>query len=96
MPRPCLGRVGAGRRSQLVARRIGLGETTVLVRYLNRQAPVRLAFVPSRPNFTWPETPATNYVDEHIFAKLSLSSRSELAVWITRQELELASKALSS
>src|SRR5262249_23025201 len=31
----------------------GFGETTVLVRYLNRQIPVRLAFVRARPGFVW-------------------------------------------
>jgi hypothetical protein len=29
------------------------GETTVLVRYLNEQIPVRLAFIPARPDFAW-------------------------------------------
>src|SRR5438876_2606210 len=50
--------------------RQGMGETTVLVRYLHCQEPVRLAFVPARPNFVWQEPPANNYIDEHIFAKL--------------------------
>ena len=30
-----------------------LGETAVLVRYLDRQATVQLAFVPARPDFVW-------------------------------------------
>jgi hypothetical protein len=46
------------------------GETTVLVRFLQQQKAVRLAFVPSRPNFIWKETPANNYIDSQIFAKL--------------------------
>jgi hypothetical protein len=46
------------------------GETTVLVRYLHRQTPVRLAFVPDRPGFKWKAPPANNYIDEHVFAKL--------------------------
>src|SRR6266581_5369367 len=50
--------------------RQGMGETTVLVRYLHCQEPVRLAFVPARPNFVWQQQPANNYIDEHIFAKL--------------------------
>src|SRR5207253_8485968 len=29
------------------------GEMTVIVRYLNLQQPVRLAFVPARPDFVW-------------------------------------------
>jgi hypothetical protein len=50
--------------------RQSMGETTVLVRYLDRQVPVRLAFLPARPGFTWPAPPAANYIDEHVLAKL--------------------------
>lgn len=56
--------------------RAGFGETTVLVRYLNRQTPVRLAFVADRPGFKWPEAGEPgfpverNYIDRHVFAKL--------------------------
>ncbi len=46
------------------------GETTILVRYLQAQAAVRLAFVPARPGFKWCATPARNYIDEQVFAKL--------------------------
>ena len=46
------------------------GEATVLVRYLDQQVPVRLAFVPARPDFVWSETPANNFIDEHVFKKL--------------------------
>lgn len=46
------------------------GETTILVRYLNQQIPVRLAFIPARPDFQWSEPQVNNVVDEHIFAKL--------------------------
>jgi len=46
------------------------GETTVLVRYLHAQIPVRLAFMPARAGFVWEDPPANNYIDEHIFAKL--------------------------
>jgi hypothetical protein len=53
-----------------LVQREGLGETTILVRYLNRQVPVRLAFVPARPDFAWENAPVQNYVDEHVFAKL--------------------------
>src|SRR5438876_11345457 len=48
----------------------GSGETTVLVRYLHAQVPVRLAFMPARPGFVWNNQPANNYLDEEIFAKL--------------------------
>ncbi|MBX3748153.1 MAG: DUF1553 domain-containing protein [Verrucomicrobiae bacterium] len=49
------------------------GEVTVLVRYLHRQVPVRLAFVPDRPGFAWPDdVQPRNVVDEPILAKLRL------------------------
>src|SRR5262249_41599472 len=39
------------------------GETTVQIRYLNQQAAARLAFVPTRPDFRWPDLPEKNFVD---------------------------------
>jgi hypothetical protein len=53
-----------------IAERQDFGETAILVRYLNRQATVQLAFVPARPDFVWTEVPTANYIDEHVFAKL--------------------------
>ncbi len=50
--------------------RQGHGETTVTVRFLDRQVPVRLAFLPSRPGFEWKEISPANRIDEFIFAKL--------------------------
>jgi len=47
------------------------GESTVVVRYLQKQVPVRVAFMPrvkGQRRIQYPES--TNYVDEHIFAKL--------------------------
>lgn len=46
------------------------GETTVLVRYLDQQVPVTLAFIPARPEFVWSRPQPKNYIDRHIFAKL--------------------------
>ena len=46
------------------------GETTVIVRFLEKQTPVRLAFVPSRPNFKWSHPPESNFIDREVFAKL--------------------------
>ncbi len=46
------------------------GEATVLVRFLDQQVPVHLAFVPARPDFVWSAPPAANVIDEHVFAKL--------------------------
>lgn len=48
----------------------GHGETTVLVRYLQEQVPVRVAFVPDREETPWPELTVKNYIDEHVFGKL--------------------------
>src|SRR5436305_725421 len=38
------------------------GEMTVIVRYLNLQQPVRLAFVPARRDFVWRPVAARNYI----------------------------------
>jgi len=46
------------------------GEPTIVVRYLNKQQPVRFAFVPARPGFEWVPTPQNNFIDRQIFAKL--------------------------
>jgi hypothetical protein len=53
-----------------VAHRQDMGETTILVRYLDRQTAVQLAFVPARPGFVWPNPPEANSIDRHVFAKL--------------------------
>lgn len=53
-----------------LVQRQGFGEVTVLVRYLQRQVPARIAFVPSRPDFMWHPVAANNYIDEQVFAKL--------------------------
>ena len=39
------------------------GETTVNVRYLGKQAAVRVAFVPERPGFVWNNPPTNNFID---------------------------------
>ncbi len=46
------------------------GETTVLVRYLQQQVPVRLAFLHSRPAFVWTAPVPANAIDQHVYAKL--------------------------
>src|SRR3954468_3831125 len=53
-----------------VVRRERMGETTVIVRFLLAQEPVRLAFVPARPDFQWAPVASLNYIDDQIFAKL--------------------------
>lgn len=46
------------------------GETTVMVRFEQLKTPVRLAFLPARPDFVWNAPAPRNLVDEHVFAKL--------------------------
>ncbi len=46
------------------------GETTVLVRFLGEQVPVRLAFAPERKDFVWGNPPESNFIDAHVFKKL--------------------------
>ncbi len=46
------------------------GETTVLVRYLSAQKPVRVALVPQRPEFFWNDAESVNKIDEIIHARL--------------------------
>jgi hypothetical protein len=53
-----------------VVTREKFGETTVLVRFLGAQVPVRLAFAPARLDFVWSNPPAVNFVDDHVFKKL--------------------------
>jgi hypothetical protein len=53
----------------LVARE-KLGQATVLVRYLHKQLPVRLAFLPARPSFVWRAPEPVNYIDELVFEQL--------------------------
>jgi hypothetical protein len=77
-----------------LVQRQGIGESTVIVRYLHCQEPVRLAFVPARPGFVWKATPANNYIDEQVFAKLRTlrMNPSELCsdeVFLRRASLDL-------
>jgi len=51
-------------------RRDAFGETTILVRFLDQQTPVRVAFIPERANFTWSNPAEHNFIDRHVFAKL--------------------------
>jgi hypothetical protein len=45
-------------------------EVTVVARFLDQRVPVRLAFVPERPNFRWPPVVASSFIDQHVFARL--------------------------
>ena len=70
------------------------GETTVLVRYLDHRVSARLALVPERPDFTWSNPRPSNYIDEHIFAKLrrlrmNPSGQCDDATFVRRAYLDI-------
>ncbi|MSU78257.1 MAG: DUF1553 domain-containing protein [Gemmataceae bacterium] len=46
------------------------GETTIVVRYLDRQATSLLAFVPARPDFVFKKPAPHNYIDTNVDARL--------------------------
>jgi hypothetical protein len=46
------------------------GETTVLVRYLSAQKPVRVALVPQRAEFFWNDAESANKIDEIVHTRL--------------------------
>ncbi|HZU34919.1 MAG TPA: DUF1549 and DUF1553 domain-containing protein [Gemmataceae bacterium] len=48
----------------------GVVESAILVRYLDHQAVVRLAFVPEQPTYHDRTIPANNFIDRHVFARL--------------------------
>jgi len=51
----------------------GQGEVAILCRFLGRMQAVRLMYI-AKPaaDYQWPEPPANNFVDTHVFAKLKL------------------------
>ena len=53
-----------------VAQANGDGETVVLVRFIDRQMPVRLAFIPDRARVWSQREKPLNYIDRHVFDKL--------------------------
>ena len=50
------------------------GEVAILCRYLEEMVAVRVTYLEPRDGFVWPNPPATNYVDTHVFAKLKQMS----------------------
>jgi hypothetical protein len=56
------------------------GELVVLVRYLNKQVPVRLAFIPQRADFAWRDSELANPIDRHIFPQLKALRLTSSAV----------------
>jgi hypothetical protein len=74
--------------------RVRMGEMAVIVRYLQLQQPVRLTFVPARPNFQWKPIASNNYIDEQIQAKLQTlrmnpSAPADDATYLRRAYLDL-------
>lgn len=53
-----------------VAHGEGVGEATVLARFLGEQRPIRLAFARKDPSFAWDPQPESNFIDQHVFTKL--------------------------
>ena len=53
-----------------VVTRKKFGETTLIVRYLDQQRPIPIAFVRAQKQFVWQDPEAFNQVDRHVFAKL--------------------------
>ncbi|WP_254513766.1 DUF1549 and DUF1553 domain-containing protein [Anatilimnocola floriformis] len=77
-----------------VVKKLALGETTILVRYLQQQVPVRIAFLPSSPAITWQATPAANRLDELIYQRLQTlqltpSEPCDDATYLRRAHLDL-------
>ena len=70
------------------------GEVTVIVRYLDRQVPVRIAFLPARADFVWSAPEPANFVDRFVFEKLQRmqinpSAPSSDSVFVRRAFLDL-------
>jgi hypothetical protein len=81
-----------------VVRRRQFGETTLIVRYLQKQVPVTLAFIEARPDFRWDDPAPFNEVDAHVFAKLKRlrmnpSPLSEDSVFVRRAYLDAIGRA---
>jgi hypothetical protein len=77
-----------------IVQRVRMGEMAVIVRYLQLQQPVRLTFVPARPNFQWKPIASNNYIDEQIQAKLQTlrmnpSAPADDATYLRRAYLDL-------
>jgi hypothetical protein len=50
------------------------GEVAILCRYLDEMVSVRLTYLEPKPGFKWSNPPQSNYVDQHVFAKLKMLS----------------------
>lgn len=80
--------------------RAEFGESTLIVRYLQQQVPVSLAFIAQRPEFVWSDPAASNVIDRHVFDKLNSlrMNPSELCddyVFVRRAYLDAIGRAPS-
>lgn len=81
--------------------REGFGETTVIVRFLDHQVPVRVAFLPARPDFVWRDIEPNNRIDTFVFRKLEKlriqpSPVCDETVFLRRAYLDLTGKIPSA
>ncbi len=72
----------------------GDGETVVLARFIDRQTPVRLAFIPERARVWSQREKPLNYIDRHVFDKLQRlrlqpAAKCSDTVFIRRASLDL-------
>jgi hypothetical protein len=79
--------------AQGVVSRRKFGETTLIVRYLQQQRPVPIAFTEARPDFEWNQPAEFNEIDTHVFAKLKRlrinpSPLSDDSVFVRRAYLD--------
>ncbi|OYP36587.1 DUF1549 and DUF1553 domain-containing protein [Rhodopirellula sp. MGV] len=77
------------------------GETTLIVRYLQKQQPIPIAFIQSRPDFQWQAPAPANEIDTHVFAKLQRlrlnpSAPCDDSVFVRRAYLDAIGKAPTS
>ncbi len=69
------------------------GELVVIVRYLDKQVPVQIAFIPAREPFIWTDVPLTNPIDRILFPqlkelRLTLSDLSGDSMFLRRAYLD--------
>jgi len=53
-----------------MVRQTAPGQTTIIVRFLEKQFPVRLAFIPHRADYVWSQLPVHNYIDRQVDQRL--------------------------
>ncbi|MCB9875013.1 MAG: DUF1549 domain-containing protein, partial [Planctomycetaceae bacterium] len=76
------------------------GESTLIVRYLQQQVPVSIAFTEARPEFAWSNPAASNVIDRLVFDKLQSlrmnpSELSDDHVFVRRAYLDAIGRAPS-